>query len=87
MFKKNPLNLLENFSLDKDGFEIMPLTFFNMLFTNISRKTIFKNARTSAGLGVSVMSKLFSFEILYTPYVHLHKGDIHAKFHLKFGID
>lgn len=87
MFKKNPLNLLENFSLDKDGFEIMPLTFFNMLFTNISRKTIFKNARTSAGIGVSVISKLFSFEILYTPYVHLHKGDIHAKFHLKFGID
>ena len=41
----------------------------------------------SAGLGVNVISKLFSFEIVYTPYVKKNLTDIHSKFTVKFGID
>lgn len=43
--------------------------------------------RMSAGLGVNVISKLFSFEIVYTPYVKKNLTDIHSKFTVKFGID
>ena len=43
--------------------------------------------RMSAGLGVNIISKLFSFEIVYTPYVKKNLTDIHSKFTVKFGID
>ena len=43
--------------------------------------------RMSAGLGVNIISKLFSFEIIYTPYVKKNLTDIHSKFTVKFGID
>ena len=43
--------------------------------------------RMTAGLGVNVISKLFSFEIIYTPYVKKNFTDIHSKFTVKFGID
>jgi hypothetical protein len=43
--------------------------------------------RMTAGLGVNVISKLFSFEIIYTPYVKKNLTDIHSKFTVKFGID
>ena len=43
--------------------------------------------RMTAGLGVNVISKLFSFEIVYTPYVKRNFTDIHSKFTVKFGID
>ena len=43
--------------------------------------------RMSAGLGVNIISKLFSFEIVYTPYVKKDITDIHSKFTVKFGID
>jgi len=43
--------------------------------------------RMSAGLGINIISKLFSFEIVYTPYVKKDITDIHSKFTVKFGID
>ena len=43
--------------------------------------------RMSSGLGVIIISKLFSFEIIYTPYVKKSITDIHSKFTVKFGID
>ena len=43
--------------------------------------------RMTAGLGVNIISKLFSFEIVYTPYVKKDLTDIHSKFTVKFGID
>ena len=43
--------------------------------------------RMSAGLGVNIISKLFSFEIIYTPYVKKNLTDIHSKFTVKLGID
>ena len=43
--------------------------------------------RMTAGLGVNIISKLFSFEIVYTPYVKKNLTDIHSKFTVKFGID
>ena len=43
--------------------------------------------RMTAGLGVNIISKLFSFEIIYTPYVKKNITDIHSKFTVKLGID
>ena len=43
--------------------------------------------RMTSGLGVNIISKLFSFEIIYTPYVKKNITDIHSKFTVKFGID
>ena len=43
--------------------------------------------RMTAGLGVNIISKLFSFEIVYTPYVKKDLTDIHSKFTVKFGMD
>ena len=43
--------------------------------------------RMTAGVGVNIISKLFSFEIIYTPYVKKNITDIHSKFTVKFGID
>ena len=43
--------------------------------------------RMTAGLGVNIISKLFCFEIIYTPYVKRNLTDIHSKFTVKFGID
>ena len=47
----------------------------------------FDYIRLSSGLGVSVISKLFAFEILFTPYIKKEASDIHSKFQVKFGID
>ena len=43
--------------------------------------------RMSSGLGINIISKLFSFEIIYTPYVKKDITDIHSKFTVKLGID
>ena len=81
-FKNCPLLYLNTFSLEKEGFEILPFCHCSALLTNG-----FDYIRLSSGLGVSVISKLFAFEILFTPYIKKEASDIHSKFQVKFGID
>lgn len=73
--------LLGSFNIDKDGFKIMPFGHFVTLYTNNNL------LRMSSGIGITVLSKLFAFEVIYTPYVKKEITDIHSKFHVKFGID
>ncbi len=61
-----------------------PLTF---ILTNIIETKDNNIVRMTAGLGVNIISKLFSFEIIYTPYVKKNLTDIHSKFTVKLGID
>lgn len=82
LFKHCPLLYFNSFNLYKDGFEILPFTHFSSLITNGK-----ESLRLSAGLGISVISKLFTFEILCMPYVKKELSDIHSIFHLKFGLD
>ena len=91
-FKQLPI--FNNFNLNKDGFEISPFIHFSSLFTNYKfdyKKLIqnFKNGsiRLSSGFGISVLSKLYSFEVVYTPFIKKEISDIHSKFSVKFGID
>ena len=66
---------------------------FNKIPKNIKDLTSFIDnndnnlLRMTAGLGVNIISKLFSFEIIYTPYVKKNITDIHSKFTVKLGID
>ena len=80
LFKHCPLLYFNSFNLY--GFEILPFTHFSSLLTNGK-----ESLRLSAGLGISVISKLFTFEILCMPYVKKELSDIHSIFHLKFGLD
>lgn len=86
MFNNFPiLNLYE---IKKEGFQILPFTHFNLLVCKEKgNEAMLSSLRISSGIGLSVVSKLFAFEILYTPYVKKHIADIHSKFHVKFGID
>ena len=72
-------------TVDKFNFSKIPKNFKDLLsvIDNDDNNTI----RMSSGLGVNVISKLFSFEIVYTPYVKKNLTDIHSKFTVKFGID
>ena len=92
IYKKLPF--FNNFNINNDGFEISPFTHFSSLFTNYKYdfKKIYENFKTgsirlSSGFGISILSKLFSFEIIYTPYIKKEITDIHSKFSVKFGID
>lgn len=80
--------MLTSYEIEKEGFQIMPFTHINLLMTKEQEnKEILSPIRISGGIGISVLSKLFSFELLYTPYIHKTMTDVHAKFHVKFGID
>jgi outer membrane protein assembly factor BamA len=88
------LPIFNNFNINRDGFEISPFLHFSSLFTNYKYdfKKINDNFKTgsirlSSGFGISILSKLFSFEIIYTPYIKKEITDIHSKFSVKFGID
>jgi hypothetical protein len=72
-------------TIDKFNFSKIPKNFKDLLsvIDNDDNNTV----RMSSGLGVNVISKLFSFEIVYTPYVKKNLTDIHSKFTVKFGID
>ena len=92
LYKQLPI--FNNFNINKDGFEISPFLHFSCLFTNYKYdfKKIYENFKTgsirlSSGFGISILSKLFSFEIIYTPYIKKEITDIHSKFSVKFGID
>ena len=66
---------------------------FNIILSNIKDITNIIDdkdnniIRMTSGLSVNIISKLFSFEIIYTPYVKKNMTDIHSKFTVKFGID
>ena len=72
-------------TIDKFNFNKIPrnLTDIKNIVTDKDNNVI----RMSAGFGVNIISKLFSFEIVYTPYVKKDITDIHSKFTVKFGID
>ena len=72
-------------TVDKFNFNKIPKNFKDLV--SIIDNNENNLLRMSAGLGVNVISKLFSFEIVYTPYVKKNLTDIHSKFTVKFGID
>ena len=72
-------------TIDRFNFNKIPKSFKDM-------KSIIDNdenslLRMTTGIGINIISKLFSFEIIYTPYVKKNLTDIHSKFTVKFGID
>ncbi len=73
-------------TVDKFNFNKIPKNFKDLL-SLIDNNNDNNTLRMTAGLGVNVISKLFSFEIVYTPYVKKNFTDIHSKFTVKFGID
>ena len=72
-------------TIDKFNFNKIPRNFTDI--KNIVADKDNNIIRMSAGLGINIISKLFSFEIVYTPYVKKDITDIHSKFTVKFGID
>ena len=79
-------NIFNFFTIEKNGFKISPFTHFNTLFINNDFKNL-NNIRTSGGFGINIFSKLFSFEILYIPYIKKVTNDIQIKYSVKLGID
>lgn len=72
-------------TVDKFNFNKIPRNFKDLVsFIDNNDNDLL---RMTAGLGVNIISKLFSFEIIYTPYVKRNLTDIHSKFTVKFGID
>ena len=72
-------------TIDKFNFNKIPKNFKDLVsFIDNNDNNLL---RMTAGLGVNIISKLFSFEIIYTPYVKKNLTDIHSKFTVKFGID
>ena len=72
-------------TIDKFNFNKIPRNFGDI--RNIMSNKDNNIIRMTAGLGINIISKLFSFEIIYTPYVKKDITDIHSKFTVKFGID
>ena len=72
-------------TIDKFNFNKIPRNIKEL--TNIIETKDNNIVRMTAGLGVNIISKLFSFEIIYTPYVKKNLTDIHSKFTVKLGID
>ena len=72
-------------TIDKFNFNKIPRNIKDIV--NIVENKDNNIVRMTAGLGVNIISKLFSFEIIYTPYVKKNLTDIHSKFTVKFGID
>ena len=72
-------------TIDKFNFNKIPRNIKDI--TNIIDDKDNNIIRMTSGLGVNIISKLFSFEIIYTPYVKKNMTDIHSKFTVKFGID
>ena len=54
-------------TIDKFNFNKIPRNIKDL--TNIIENKDNNIVRMTAGLGVNIISKLFSFEIIYTPYV------------------
>lgn len=72
---------IPKFNLEDDGFMVAPFTHLNLFITNNNPMLI------SAGIGASMITKLFSFEMLYTPYIKKASSDVHSLFQIKLGID
>ena len=72
-------------TVDKFNFNKIPKNIKDLISCIDNNENNF--LRMTAGLGINIISKLFSFEIIYTPYVKKNLTDIHSKFTVKLGID
>jgi hypothetical protein len=85
----NNVPILNNYTLNKDNFEIAPFLYFNYLFCGTSYNQLgdYNPSHYSTGFGLNILTDAFNMELYYNLYSKKNKNDIGGEFGLNIGLD
>lgn len=91
----NNIPLISNYNIKKDNFEILPFTYWNILFCGNehfntepnANKNEYSKFHSSIGFGVNVLTDMANVELYYNLYSKKNKFDISPEFGVNIGFD
>lgn len=86
----NNVPIINNYTLQKDNFEIAPFVFFNVLIcgnTNLRPNKEYDRLHYTTGFGLNVLTDAFNIELYYNLFIKKNKFDIGREFGFNIGLD